>query len=124
MMNPISADEWASISADLAVLLTDDCEITRNTVTSTPDGWNQNDQQSNYTTVGTTKCMKTTPSPALLQAAADRLSTLTIWRMLFPDGADVRERDILIVNGESFRAEVHIQGTFDPLLSFLVSEVV
>jgi hypothetical protein len=68
--------------------------------------------------------MKTMPTATMLQAVADRLSTLTIWRVAMPLGTDVREQDILTIKGEDFKVEVKTQGSYDVFANVLVSEVV
>jgi hypothetical protein len=112
--------DMAALGADLA--LKDDCEIKRDTSAGTPDGWNSGGNGT-LTTIATVKCMKTVPSPALLQANADRLSTLTIWRVALPLGTDVQEQDVLAIKGESFKVEVKTQGSYDAFTNVLVSEV-
>lgn len=112
--------DMGALAADLA--LKDDCQVERNTTVFTPNGWDQQDPNAPLTPIGTVKCMKYVPSPALLAAAPDRLATLTIWHMAFPLGSDVKEGDLLTVNGEQFKAQTKVVGSYDVLLNFLVSE--
>jgi hypothetical protein len=115
-----------ALGADLA--LKDDCEIRRGTASGTPNGWDNSDADddtnpADLPLIATVKCMKTVPAPALLQAVADRLSTLTIWHVAMPLDAPVQEGDYLIIKGEPLKVEVKTQGSFDVLTNVLVSEV-
>lgn len=117
----LSPAELASMQAVSNSLCNLDCTIKRVTENGTPDGWNNG--VGSPTVVGTTKALKKQPRPALLQAYADRIGNHTAWYMSFPMGADVQERDVLVINGEEFKAQAKLVGSYDTLLNFLVTEV-
>jgi hypothetical protein len=117
----LSQREINCIQGSLESLCNLDCTIKRSTTTGTDDGWNNGTGVP--TEVGTTKALKQQPNPALIQAYANRLGTHTAWHMSFPLDADVQERDTLVIDGEEFTAQVKLQGSYDFLLNFLVTEV-
>lgn len=117
----LSQREINCISGSLVSLCNLDCTIMRSATTGTGNNWINSSGEP--TEVGTTKALKEQPGPALIQEYANRLGTHTIWHMSFPLDADVRERDTLVINGEAFKAEVKLQGSYEFLLRFLVTEV-
>ena len=102
-MNVISASELAQIQSDVAAAACDkDCVIQRATISN--DGYGS--QTETYSTVATVKAGMTQPSGGMLQNYAYAIQDLAAWQVKFAVGTDVRERDHLVIDGQTL--EVHV----------------
>ena len=102
-MNIISASELAQIQSDVALAACDkDCVIQR--ATTSNDGYGS--QTETYSPVATVKAGMTQPSGGMLQNYAYAIQDLAAWQVKFAVGTDVRERDHLVIDGQTL--EVHV----------------
>ena len=120
-MNIISASELAQIQSDVAAAACDkDCVIQR--ATTSNDGYGS--QTETYSPVATVKAGMTQPSGGMLQNYAYAIQDLAAWQVKFAVGTDVRERDHLVIDGQTL--EVHVILTprsYQGLLTVIAAEL-
>ncbi len=97
----LSADELASMQAQVTASLDLPCQLQR--ATMTPDAWGG--QSATPAVVATTVCALAKPSAQLSQQYAARLANQQAWVARFPIGTDVREGDTLLVSGQSLAVQ-------------------
>lgn len=101
MSGVVPAATLAAIRAAVTAALDLTCEIQRATVTA--DAWGS--QQETFTTIATTQCNLAKPTAQISQQYAARLANLQAWTARFAYGTDVREGDVVVVNGQSLTVQ-------------------
>lgn len=119
-MNPISAQELASIQNDLNALLDKDCTIKAPSTMN--DAWGS--QAEAYIVVGTCKVLVSQPSGSLLANYEFIVGDLNTWMVKAPVGTNIREQYHLVIDGQTLTAQVVLQPkSFQGLLTVLAAEV-
>lgn len=120
-MNAISASELTQIQNDVAAAALDKtCVIKRATTSNDAYG----SQTQSYSTVATVSAGMTQPSGGMLQNYAYEIANLASWVVHFAVGTDVRERDHLVIDGQTL--EVHVLLTprsYQGLLTVIAAEL-
>lgn len=93
----LSAADLAQMQADVASSLDLPCQIQR--ATTTRDQWGGPSEATAI--VATTVCSLATPTAQLSQQYAARLANQQAWTARFPADTDLREGDVVLVNGQS-----------------------
>jgi hypothetical protein len=120
-MNAISAAELAQIQADMVAAVCDKtCIIQRSTTTKDTAG----SQAENYAPIATTVAGISQPTAGQLTNYAYIIGSLAAWQVRLPIATDVRERDYLIINGQTMEVQVLLDPhSYPGILPVLASEI-
>jgi len=122
LMNPISNAEITALRAEVAAAALDlDCTIQRPPMT--PDAWGS--RSGEPVTVVTVKAGMKSPTPAVLEAYADRIGAKLAWQVNFTYGTDVRELDHLVIGTDTMVVQAILsQQSYSTLTTVLATETV
>lgn len=104
-MGFLPASELAAITATVTAALDLTCVIQRKHPVRDAFG----SQSDGYSTLATTTCNLTQPSPALMQNYAAEIGPSESWLVRLPNGQDVQRDDQLIVGGVTMRVQIVLQ---------------
>lgn len=100
----IPASELALIQSDANALLDKTCLIRRATLTDDAYGT----QSESWADVTTVDAGMAQPSAGLLANYAFLIGSLATWKVRLPYGTDVREKDQLVIDGQTLIVQVDL----------------
>lgn len=117
----IPASELARIQSDhVAAACDKTCVIQR--ASTSKDAYGS--ESETYSTIATTVCGMSEPSPSQLQNYDFRIGALSAWQVKLPYGTAVQERDHLIIEGNTLEVHVLLDPHSVPgLLTALAAEI-